>query len=134
MTRPTLENARMVPAKGKRILCRKLPIMISNDAHKLPTIAALSQISFNRALNILGIDLKMISEFILFYASRCAIPGQGNIKLWYFVITFVIRSLNYAYKSTWKNLGPWAALYGLFNAFYIAFPDYRQRKSNGSGF
>jgi hypothetical protein len=70
MTSPTLENASMVPAKGKRILCRKLPMMISKEAHRLPTIAALSQMSFNRALNILGIGPGMISEFILFYGFR----------------------------------------------------------------
>jgi hypothetical protein len=76
MIKPTLENASMVPAKGKRILWRKLPMMISKEAQRLPTMAAFNQISFNRALNILGIDLQLISEFILFYGFRSGIPLQ----------------------------------------------------------
>jgi hypothetical protein len=42
----TAKNDRMVPAKGNRILWRKLPMMISKDAQMLPMVAAFSQESF----------------------------------------------------------------------------------------
>ena len=41
----TPAKASIVPAIGKRVLCKKLPIIISSDAHKPPTTAAFSQIS-----------------------------------------------------------------------------------------
>ncbi len=41
----TLIAARLVPANGIRILCKKLPTTISNEAHTLPIMAAFIHLS-----------------------------------------------------------------------------------------
>jgi len=43
--RTTAKKERIVPANGKRILCRKLPMIISMEAQILPMVAALNHLS-----------------------------------------------------------------------------------------